>query len=101
MNIIRLFEDVDFSVLGDETGVDDENITFHFEPRHGTVAYMTGLFEDPDVLACMGSEDGKTFQFAFIKEFREFEKGWYRLIGREDKLREIELSDECGVTLIE
>ena len=87
MNIIRLFEDVDFSVLGDKTGVYDENITFHFEPRHGTVAYITGLFEDPDCLACMGSEEGDAFEFAFYKEFMEFEKGWYKLIGREDLIR--------------
>lgn len=92
--LIKIIRDVDFMEwpeAEEDCFIDKEdNITIRFTKKHGTVIYCAGMFDDKDDLACMGAEDGKNFRIAVYTPFLEFEKGWYLLNGRSEKVKEIE-----------
>ena len=89
--VIKIIRDVDFSILKDGEIDDNDMVKMMFEPKHGTVIYIAGMFEDnEDALLCMGAEDGSTeFKVAFYRHFREFEKEWYRITGNAELLSDI------------
>ena len=81
MRIIKTIKNVDFSVLGD-WDVYGEDIGMKFEPKHGTVIYAAGIYEDDeDALMCLGAEDGSNeFRVAFYEPFRAFNIMWNELM---------------------
>lgn len=94
MKIIRKFEDVDFMELQREL-LDN---TLKFEPSHGTVVYVDEILEDdPDTLWCVGAEPGSNeYRIVFHKGFRDFQRGWYTLIGRNDLIQELNKCDDIA-----
>lgn len=91
--VIKIYRDVDFMVI-DGYDFDDvkDGIKMNYKPQHGTVVYIAGLVEgDDDALMCMGAPNGSTeFRAAIYPDFLEFEKGWFRLIGRKKDADKIE-----------
>jgi len=85
VRIIKLIPDVDFDVLRKDNPfeIDEEKIRLSFTHKHGYVMYAAGLFEDDeDMLMCLGSEDCKHWRWACYDGFRDFENGWYDLVGK-------------------
>jgi len=85
MRVIKLIPDVDFAVLAKEDPfeIDEEEMAFRFIPKHGYVMYAAGLYEDDeDALMCLGSEDCKHWGWACYDGFRDFQNGWYDLVGK-------------------
>ena len=85
MRIIKLIPDVDFYVLRKDNPfeIDEEKMRFSFERKHGYVMYAAGLCEDDeDALMCWGSEDCKHWRCACYVGFRDFQNGWYDLVGK-------------------
>lgn len=105
MKIIRKFEDVDFMELPRELldktikePVENDNIAITFRPSHGTVCYVDEIQEDdPDTLWCFGAEpESNEYRIAFHKGFRDFQRGWYTLIGRNDLVQELNKCDDIA-----
>ncbi|MBQ2392085.1 MAG: hypothetical protein II306_10030 [Clostridia bacterium] len=96
--VIKIIRDVDFSILKDGEIDDNDMVKMMFEPKHGTVIYIAGMFEDnEDCLLCMGAEDGSTkFKVAYYEHFREFQKEWYRITGNAELLSEIEETEKAA-----
>lgn len=94
--IIKIIRDVDFSVLKNGEIDNHDMVTMMFEPKHGTIIYVAGMFKDnEDALFCMGAEEGSTeFKMAFYEHFREFQKDWYRITGNINLLSEIEETEK-------
>ncbi len=92
VNVIKIKRGVDFRRLK-HCEIDDENdkVIVQFENGHGTVVYVTGLFEDEDAIACLvKDENGDVFAIGKDEEYFDFMKGYYKLIGRLDLIKEQE-----------
>lgn len=92
MRVLKTFENTVFRTLegGEIDGDDICRIRFS-EPQHGTVMYVAGLVEgEDDAVVALGAAAGSDeYHIVYHDGFKEFEKGWYALIGREDLLNDL------------
>ncbi len=89
-HVIRMLKDVDFDLM--TTSPEKKNVNITFETCHGTVIYVDEIIKgDDDAVMCFGAKDGEEeYKIAATADFTEFKRGWYKLIGRMDLVREIE-----------